>query len=393
MKKIAVIVKDHKTYVHAEEAWYHFHGKKKNSVLFVVIPEGDPNNVVETLNEIIDENLWEEVVWVKTKSNFRPRYLLLRRRRSKFLKFYSKYREYLYNFLDVRKINNIASKYKGFYTVFSGHKNTQEHLAARLKPKELYLIDSGNFNDKINNSGYVDYSEKNIYRGSRVGRFLFKLTGLELFNRDEVKLFTVYAGSLNTEHNTIKNNQDYKRKLICKKNIGDDVLFISSPIYTFAKGVTISEYITYLEKIFDALDVDYSRVIYVPNPIRENDEDVETITKALGCTYDSRPIPVELKITKYDQLPRLCISPYSTALVNIQEISSNNISLYCAWHPEFDYFDQLVKLRESQFEIEGNGINFFIVKDAPSLFKINSTVNNGEVLYANFGEWNQKAEK
>lgn len=392
MDKIAVIVKDHKTYVHAEEAWYRFHGKKENSVLFAVVPKGDPNNVLETLNEIIDENLWEEVVWIKTKSNFRPPSLLAKKRKSKIFNLYAKYREYIYNYLDVRKINKIASRYKGFDKVFSGHKNTQEHLAARLNPKELYLLDSGNFNDKINYTGYVDYSVKKIYRGSRIGRVLYKLTGLELYNREKLKLFTVYADSLNTKHKTVKNNQDYKRNLIREKNIGDDVIFISSPIYTSAKGVTITDYISYLKKIFDTLNIDTSHVIYVPNPIRENINDVEIISKALGCKYDNRSIPVELKITKYAQLPRLCISPFSTALVNIQEISSNNMSLCCAWHPEFDYFDKLVLLRESQFEIEGNGIDFIIINDAPSLFEINSKKYDGEALYDNFGEWNQKAK-
>lgn len=389
-KRSAFIIKDHKTYVHAEEAWYRFHGKKEGAILFVIVPDGDPNNVIDTLEEIIDENIWEEVIWVKTRSNFMPRSVKEKKGENRFFDLYVKYREYFYNALDAKYIKRLAKKYQDVELVFSGHKNTQEHLAACLNPTELYLMDSGNFIEKVSDSGFVDYTRHSRYSAYRMNRIMFRLTGLKLYDRKKTKLFTVYADDLDIDHDVVKNNQDYKKSRISEKEQGDDIFYISSPLYTFSSLVTIHGYIEYLKKIFDKLHIKYSDVVYIPNPIREKKEDIDTIIRELGCKKDDRVIPVEIKVAISKLLPKACISPYSTALININEITQKRVNLYCAWHPEFKYFDQLVKLRNNLLDVESNGIHFIEIDDAPSLFPVGKNKYNGKPLFKNFIEWNKE---
>lgn len=389
MKRSAFIIKDHKTYVHAEEAWFRFHGKKEGAILFVVIPKGDPNSVKKTLLEVIDESIWEEIVWFKTFSNYKPRTLQLKRRKNKFLNFFLKYREYIYNALDVRNINRLSLKYQDVEQVFSGHKNTQEHLATSLNPTELYLMDSGNFLDKIRSTGFIDYTRASRYKSTKLNKFFFRLTGLKLYNRKKTQLFTVYADGLNVKHTVVKNDQGYKKSLVKKKKQGDDAFFISSPLYTFSKKITIDGYIEYLKTIFNSLQINYANVVYIPNPIREKKKDVEEIVNKLGCKVDDRSIPIEIKVAKCQTLPAMCISPYSTALVNIQHFTQGKLKLYCAWHPEFKYFDKLEILRKSVLEV-ADGIHFMVIENAPTLFPVGSKKYEGKPLFSNFTEWDKE---
>jgi len=387
----AFIVKDPKTYVSAEEAWYEYARKKEGSFLFIIIPKGDPNNVVNTLNSVIDKNKWEEIIWIKTLSNYNPPEVKLKKKSNYVYGKVLKYREYVYNKIDKIKIDKIAKKYQPCQKVFSGHKNTQEHLAASLNPDDLSLMDSGMVLGKINKSGYIDYSRS--YQRSRLRKFIFKLIGFKVFDRNETKLFTVYADIADTKHKLIKNEQNYKRDLIRGKKVDDYAILISSPIYKMTKGVKLASYIQYLKTVISVLKIDSSKLIYIPNPIKETDEDISEIEKSIGCKIDSRLIPVEMKIANYDTIPSLCISPCSTALVNIAVISENIIRNCIVWHPEFDYFEFLVDWKNDAMNNTDAKIEFLQIDESDKMFHIDESLFNNKPIFNDFKEWYIKTGK
>ncbi len=383
--RTAFIVKDPKTYVSAEEAWYKFTRKKEGSFLFIIIPKGDPNKAVKPLNNIIDKNKWEEIVWIETLSNYNPPELKLKKKSKYVYGKVLKFREYIYNKIDKLNIDKIAKKYKPLNKVFSGHKNTQEHLAASLEPNELYLMDSGMTLGKIHNGGYIDYSRR--FRRKRLRKIIFKLIGFKVFDRTKTKLFTVYADIADTKHELIKNEQDYKRDLIRGKKVDDYAVLISSPIYKMTKGVELASYISYLKTIIRVLEIDSSKMIYIPHPIKESNEDISIIKNSIGCQIDYRLIPVEMKVVKNETIPNLCISPCSTSIVNIAAISEGKIRNCIVWHPEFNYFKFLVDWKNNAMNNDEVKIDFLQIDESDKLFHIDSDSNDDEPIFNNFKEW------
>ena len=190
MNNYAFIVKDLKTYISAKEAWYTFLKNKEGSNLVIMIPYGDPNNMVPMFNELLDENEWEKIMWFYTLSNYRPHKLKSILKKYRILSNLSEVIEIILNKIDQIRINRFAKKLGEFEKIFSVHKNTHEHLAAKLNPKELYLLDSGKIMGKISNSGYIDYSDR--YRKSKKRYKIFKFIGFEVFDRKQTKLFSIY---------------------------------------------------------------------------------------------------------------------------------------------------------------------------------------------------------
>lgn len=381
----AYIIKDPKTYLNAEEAWYKQSGEKKEKYLFVIIPKGDPNNVVDVLKEIIDVEKWEHIIWFYSFSNYNPPKIKRKKRKSTFFKSLLNFREYIFNKIDVIRLNKLAGKYGPVDIVYSGHKNTQEHLAASLNPKDNYLMDSGMTLSKIGKSGYIDFRSK--YMSTKVKRLFYYLIRFKVLDRRKTKLFTIYADQANTKHPVVKNEQNYKLKLIREKQVGNKVVFISSPIYSMTEGVTIKSYIQYLRSIFQKFEIEHSNLIYVPNPIKESQDDIKTIKNEIGCTVDDRLIPVEIKIAKYQKLPILCLSPCSTALANIAEISQGKFKTIAAWHPEFDCFKFLIDWKNNVVKNPKATVEFSVVKSAPSLFNLNTSKCKQKPIYNNFKDW------
>src|SRR6056297_1441573 len=128
----AFIVKDFKTYTNAEEAWYAFSGKKKGSILFVIVPKRD-QETFNTLKKLVDPDKWEKIIWFRSKSNYPVKAALKGKLiNSKTLIQLYKNREHFYSLLDRIALDRMGNKYGPVQTVFSGHRNTQEHLAVSL---------------------------------------------------------------------------------------------------------------------------------------------------------------------------------------------------------------------------------------------------------------------
>ncbi len=384
MKRAAFIVKDHKTYMNAEEAWFTFQKKKKGSLLFIIIPFGDPANVINTLNESIDEKKWENTIWFKSFSNYDSKKLKSKKKRYPILNFVHTISEYLFNRIDTLRLNLLAKRIGKIDTVFSGHRNTQEHLAARFKPEEVFLMDSGQTLDKIRSSGYIDF--RYTYYSSRFKKLMLKLTGLKIVERNKVALFTVYSESAKTNHKLIRNEQLYKKHLISTKEKGNQVIFISSPFYKFKEYISIDTYIDYIERVIDELKIDKDLLLYIPNPVRESDYEISVITNRLGCRYDDRLLTVEAKVSTYHQIPKMCVSPSSTALVNIDVIADGKIDIIAAWHPEFNCFRFLRDWKNNITNDKNRTITFKEIPNCPSFFNIDLEKHRNEVLFNNFND-------
>jgi len=384
MRQAAFIVKDHKTYMNAEEAWFTFKNEKLGSYLFIITPVGDPANVKKTLTESIDHSKWENVVWFSSLSNYDTKSFKAKKKKYRLLDTFFSNLEYLFNRIDVFRINRLAKKYKNIATLFTGHRNTQEHLAASLSPKEMYIMDSGQTLDKIRKSGYIDYRYK--YYGSRFKKLMLKFSGLKIVDRNKVKLFTVYADSAQTKHQIIKNEQSYKKHLIKKKETGEHILFISSPFYKFKKYISINTYIEYINRVIEQLEIEKQHFVYVPNPIRESEKEIRTIIERLGCRCDDRLLTVEAKVTTYDTLPAMCISPSSTALVNIDILSEGKIKTIAAWHPEFNCFRFLHDWKEDVMNDKNREVQFIEINNPPPFFNFDMNKYKNTIPYNNLND-------
>jgi hypothetical protein len=292
--------------------------------------------------------------------------------------------EYIFNRIDTIRINQLARNYSQFDIVFTGHRNTQEHLTAKLNPREVYIMDSGQTLDKIRSSGYIDYRFK--YYGSRFKKLMLKLTGLKIYERKNVKLFTVYADSATTKHEIVPNNQDYKKELIKKMKKGDKVIFISSPFYKFKPYISIETYIAYIERVIESLHIKKENFVYVPNPIRESPSEISTIINRLNCSCDDRLLTVEDKVSTYDELPAMCVSPCSTALVNIDIIAEGKIDIVAAWHPEFNCFKFLKDWKQDITQDKKRSILFREIENLPPFFNFDPEQCKGEPLYRNLND-------
>lgn len=390
MHKSVFIVKDHKTYMNAEEAWYKFHNKREGSYLIIIIPVGDPNKVTGTLKDSIDDHKWEDVRWIKTFSNYNTRSFKLKKQTYWLFGQVMKYLEYLFNFIDAKRLNFIAKKYHNIEKVFSGHRNTQEHLAAKLNPSELTLMDSGTTFKKVTKSGFIDYTLSYRYRGSRFGRLMNKFIRFKIFDREKTKLFTIYTDSIDTKHQLIKCDHAYKKKLIQEKEIGEKVVYISSPVYQITQGVAIDAYVDFLKSIIDHFKIDNENFIYIPNPIREKKENIEYIVDKLSCECDDRLIPVEMKISMYEKLPKYCISLYSTALVNLYPMVDGKINLYSVWHPDFEYFEHITGWKKEIINNNDINIEFIFKKNPPKLFDFDPRLKNEDRKFLNYNDWRKK---
>lgn len=351
-QKTAFIVKDAKTYINAEEAWYKFSGKKEGSFLFIIIPVKDPNNTIPTFKKVIDTEKWEDVVWFYSLSNYSPREYKRLVKRWKLLEWFNNGKEYILNFIDRIRLDQLAKRYKPVEKVFSGHRNTQEHLAAALAPNEHFLMDSGmGITNKINNKGYIDY--RSYLRRHRFKYLMHILSGMKVYSRSKTKFFTVYKDSVTTKHEVIENEYSYRKMLVKKKELGNLTFYISSPLYR-RHNISLNQYIRFLKELFSHYKLNAADVVYIPHPVHENSESIEKIIDELGCQLDERDIPVETKITLYDTLPNKCITPYSSSLVNISVFSENRFPLIFAWHGEFDCFETLFNWKKDSLENNPN---------------------------------------
>ena len=378
---LAYIVKDTKTYMNVEEARFTYSREGDKNILFVILPKILPNNLATRMDETIKYKIWDEVVWIKTSSNCVRTEEQSKKDRTGLSKFLLDLREYFYNYLDRLKLDRIAKKYPSYELVFSAHKNTQEHLAYALYPNELILVDSGHrIFQRLNNDGYIDYSKWHIAH-SRLTRYLYWLTGMKVFDRKKTTLFTVYADEIKTDHKVVKNN------LLNSKDVGRKVVWISTPIYAMTKSVNIDDYVSYIKTYIHHLNIESGNLIYIPHPGKQTEEEISFIRENLNCEIDDRDIPVEFKIANYEKLPKACISPFSSALVNINVAAEGRIKIISAWHYEFNYFEIWADWKEDVQKNPNLNIEFIELPECNPLFYINGKEGNNTRIYANFRDW------
>lgn len=384
---LAFIAKDTKTYMNLEEACFKYSNDTDKTLLFVIIPKDNRSDMKRRVRETITPELWDEVIWFDSLSNGISPSQKIKKRNSTLYSFLYDIREFLFNYLDRKKLDKLASQHRPCEKVFSAHKNTQEHLAWALNPSELVLVDSGHrIFERINNNGYIDYSRWLIAH-SRFTRYMYYITGLKVFDREKTTIFTAYADDVKTNHKVEKNNYDYQGYQLKSKRTGDRTIWISTPIYAMVKGVQIEDYISYIKYYIDKLNIDLQKFVYIPHPGKQTEKEIEFIQNSLECSIDDRDIPVEFKIANYKELPELCISPFSSAIVNINLASEGRIKLMSAWHFEFNYFRVWHDWKQEVIKNKKLNIEFVELDETPPLFHINLQGDTDTPIFENFRDW------
>jgi hypothetical protein len=389
-RQVACIVKDTKTYMNSEEAVYVYTHPDDCKVLFILIPKLIGSNLTERMQETVDPELWDEVVWIRTWSNGISSGQKSKKKRNAIYRYFMDAREFLFNYLDRRHLDQVAKRTGRCELVISAHKNTQEHLAAALKPDKLVLVDSGHrIFKRIGSEGYIDYS-KWFIDNSRFTRYMYWWTGMKVYDRDKTEIFTVYADEIETKHDLRKNEFAYRSHLYDSKSIGSSVVWISTPIYDIAEGVSIRDYTSYVKYTMDYLKLQPEELIYVPQPGKESESDIKYIQKRLNCRVDDRDIPVESKLANYKELPKACVSPFSSALVNILAASKGRIDAISAWHYEFDFFEIWSDWKRDVEKNEELNIQFLNLESSPPMFHIQWGEGERRQIYKTFKEWPNK---
>lgn len=368
-RRVAYIVKDPKTYMNIEEARFKYSTDSDKNILFLIVPKFLQEEYSDRMKDTVKEKLWDEIIWILTWSNGLSAKQKKRWYKNRIFKLTWELRETFFNYMDRKNIDQIAHKFAPCDLVFSAHKNTQEHLAAKLEPVKLYLVDSGQrIFKRINSDGYIDYSSR--YRSLLSFRkYLFDFTGFKVFDRKKTRLFTVYADAIETKHNLEKNNFEYQNYQFSTKKVGEQAVWISTPLYSILENIPIENYVSYIKTYIDYLNIDPRKLIYIPHPGKERKEDVEYIQKELKCNVDDRDIPVEFKISNYEELPKICLSPNSSALVNLSISSKNRIKILSAWHKDFNEIDLWVSWRENVEKNSELTFKFLELENCPPLFE------------------------
>ncbi|HLR90974.1 MAG TPA: hypothetical protein VK040_08455 [Balneolaceae bacterium] len=389
----AYIVKDSKTYLYAEEAKFKLADEDDLNILFVVIPRVTNSRLKERMEELISPEEWDKVCWILTHSNGTDFLEMKHRKMNELTRNFKKVREYFYHFIDNVRMKRRARKYRPCKFAVSTHKNTHENLAALLQPEELVLVDSGHrvFSRISKKSGFIDYSER-VMRRSRLDRILFRLSGFKVYNRKKTSLFTIYGDEIETRHRIIRNEFDRQQHKLKSKKTNDLVFWISTPIYQMASGVEIGDYIEYIRASVELKQIGPGQLVYVPHPGKQTDEEIQLISERLSCKVDQRDIPVEMKVASYEDLPRMCISPFSSALVNIYKATEGKIPQVSAWHPEFNYFKIWLDWRKSVEENSGLNIEFMEVESSVPLFHIKPGERRQGPLYETFKDWERQRQ-
>lgn len=377
--QVAFIVKGPPTYMNAEEAWFRFWRKKHGSVLILLVPVGNPHNRIERLNAIIDRSLWDRIEWVFVRSNVSYK----KTADGDFIKYRMPFFQKIYTYvLDKIKLDRLARRIGVCDLVFSGHNDVQEHLAAKLNPKELFLLDSGmTVLSRVTSSGYIDYRNNIPRRWQKI----LKAVGYKIFNRERTTLFCSYAISLQTKHKVVENKHERKQSDASLMSVSKKVFWISTPLVD-KYNVPIAAYIDYIRVAVTSAGYDPKDVIYIPHPGKESDLNIKNIVSSLGCDLDDRLIPLEVKLIRRDALPKACISPYSSSLSNLAMFVGDRVKLYSAWHFEFNCFSTLVDWRKEVEKNFNNRIDFIAVNDCMPLCGFEN-VKNVVGKYRYFSDW------
>jgi hypothetical protein len=140
----------------------------------------------------------------------------------------------------------------------------------------------------------------------------------------------------------------------------------------------------------DYLKLQPEELIYVPQPGKESESDIKYIQKRLNCRVDDRDIPVESKLANYKELPKACVSPFSSALVNILAASKGRIDAISAWHYEFDFFEIWSDWKRDVEKNEELNIQFLNLESSPPMFHIQWGEGERRQIYKTFKEWPNK---
>lgn len=378
--RAAFIIKGPPTYMNAEEARHHYGIEETDSVLFIVIPQGNPHQRKERLQQTIDATSWRQVIWVETETNVSFElqadgdYRKIRRRSQFPIAAYRR---------DSRLLRRLAAEQGRFERVFTVPNELHEHLAWCLEPQELHLLDTGNKTPaRVSSTGYIDYRQSTI----KLKRLSQMFAGMRIVDRRRTSLFTAYADLIETKHTVVANRYALQKQRFRSKNLADTIVWIGGP-FTDRFGVDVRNYINYIQSAIDRLpqrqtEGRANRMIYVPHPGKESPQTLNAIREALQCEIDERLLPVELKLAQMDSLPRVILSHFSSSLTNLASVLDPRVYIASAWHPEFGHFRNLTRWRSTLTTGESR-IQFLDMSGCPSLLGLGEPETDTTPKFAN----------
>lgn len=382
-RTFAFIVKGPPTYMNAEEAWHAFKCTAETATLFIIIPKGNPHSRTERMQTVIDPKKWKKIVWIQSTSNVQTYNLKHFPRKSRITTAFLLSRRLFAYFIDRKRLDKIAGSFQPFSIVFSVHNDIHEHLAAALEPSKLILLDSGQtVLSRITKSGFIDYRQDVHF----TERYALAKLGLKVFDRNRTTLFSTYADILNTKHQVLKNQMSYKRSLIDRRPNGKYAVWISAP-FIDRYGVDAQAYVRYIKNTLLALELPERELVYVPHPGKESPRTLKFVSDQLGCKIDDRFLPVELKISYYDKIPSVCVSPYSSSLANLGTFAGGRVRVMSSWHREFNYFERLVAWRKRVENDPSLNIEFLDLATKDSLFFLGSSAQFIGKTFEYLGDW------
>lgn len=315
-------------YLSALEARNHFKKELNKVFLFVLHTKLSSRQ----LHSIIDENLWDNVIYTKDlKVNWPIKFINLL---FKILQIFKR-RYYL--------LHNIGKIKKNDY-LFIGNLNVQwlRWIVWKGKMEKIIILDDGfsilNALSYINNSKHKLTSKDNLLIW--LEEIVFPTKKLEL---NKVILFSIFNKIDTTSAKIIYNNLSYIKEKFGHKNYEnyEIVYFIGQPFVALnlIPKIKYISIINCIKTFYENKGIEFKYCIHRT----ENILDYPSSWDILSFDY-----PIEVQLLCQEKLPKSVISFYSSALISIKVLFQNIIQIIAIKLPEdlsdkdsdivYDYF-------------------------------------------------------
>jgi hypothetical protein len=320
MGKDVFIVKTALQLVNAWEARLYFDTPHDDASLIIVETEETDINIKQ-MSILLESQGWSDVHVV----SYKPKYRGVSSARGLSSK--------LKRIVNIRcftsELNRLASSFAYAERVFIGNYTNKYllHLANRLKPKSVYLLDDGMLTLTINEMRKRAFAANSSKNGKpelkRRGRVVLSkawgyLAGIDRTPPRKVTFFTNYDLAVCEADSVVVNHYQHLRSQIKELTPAKPVAtvcFLGMPWEATFKHEDL-----YLDCVRRARDHfvesnTKSNFIYIPHR-REGEETVRRVAKELNVTIETYSLPIECHMIMSKQLPKTVASFTSTGLVN-----------------------------------------------------------------------------
>lgn len=318
-------------YLNALEARFHFEIPASESFLIILNQSGDEN--LKQIDYMINDNDWCEIKIISDNG-------------SGFTNILNR----------IRTLNKIIheNKYE-INSVFIGEYRNQfmRHIANKL-PSNVYLLDDGAavinvYNKLINNESFEGNNIKTLIK-----RNIF---GLKSKNIKKITFFTAYDFPEKENIKIVKNNYISLKNRMTNSNSKDIIFFLGQPL-SEKKIMKETDNLKCLKKIREFYG---DKVIYYIKHRGESEEKMVKVEE-LGFIVKRFSTCIEYEMCYGDQIPTSVSSFYSSALISINNIFKDLITINSFYIPNLLITDDYKKGVENIYDYFQNQINVSLKK-------------------------------